>query len=58
MRPCKEDISQAIEIILITKLFSIEGDLWSTPYMTARSFLDKRCPLGGTGYIVKKRRLD
>ena len=39
---------------LITKLLSIEGDLWSTPYMTARSFLEKRCPLGGTGYIVRK----
>jgi cellulose synthase/poly-beta-1,6-N-acetylglucosamine synthase-like glycosyltransferase len=39
---------------LITKLLSIEGDLWSTPYMTARSYLEKRCPLGGTGYIVRK----
>jgi cellulose synthase/poly-beta-1,6-N-acetylglucosamine synthase-like glycosyltransferase len=39
---------------LLTKLLSIEGDLWSTPYMTARSFLDKRCGLGGTGYIVRK----
>lgn len=39
---------------MITKLLSIEGDLWSTPYMTARSFLEKRCPLGGTGYIVRK----
>jgi cellulose synthase/poly-beta-1,6-N-acetylglucosamine synthase-like glycosyltransferase len=39
---------------LITKLLSIEGDLWSTPYMTVRSFLEKRCPLGGTGYIVRK----
>jgi cellulose synthase/poly-beta-1,6-N-acetylglucosamine synthase-like glycosyltransferase len=35
-------------------LLSIEGDLWSTPYMTARSFLEKRCGLGGTGYIVKR----
>jgi cellulose synthase/poly-beta-1,6-N-acetylglucosamine synthase-like glycosyltransferase len=39
---------------LLTKLLSIEGDLWSTPYMTTRTFLDKRCGLGGTGYIVKK----
>lgn len=39
---------------LLTKLLSIEGDLWSTPYMTARSFLEKRCGLGGTGYIVRK----
>jgi cellulose synthase/poly-beta-1,6-N-acetylglucosamine synthase-like glycosyltransferase len=39
---------------ILTKLLSIEGDLWSTPYMTMRSFLDKRCGLGGTGYIVRK----
>jgi cellulose synthase/poly-beta-1,6-N-acetylglucosamine synthase-like glycosyltransferase len=39
---------------LITMLLSIEGDLWSTPYMTIRSFLGKRCPLGGTGYIIRK----
>jgi cellulose synthase/poly-beta-1,6-N-acetylglucosamine synthase-like glycosyltransferase len=39
---------------ILTKLLSIEGDLWSTPYMTARSFLEKRCGLGGTGYIVKR----
>lgn len=39
---------------LLTKLLSIEGDLWSTPYMTTRSFLDQRCGLGGTGYIVRK----
>jgi cellulose synthase/poly-beta-1,6-N-acetylglucosamine synthase-like glycosyltransferase len=39
---------------ILTKLLSIEGDLWSTPYMTARSFLEKRCGLGGTGYIVRK----
>ncbi|HEX9319046.1 MAG TPA: glycosyltransferase family 2 protein, partial [Nitrososphaeraceae archaeon] len=39
---------------ILTKLLSIEGDLWSTPYMTARSFLEKRCGLGGTGYIIRK----
>jgi cellulose synthase/poly-beta-1,6-N-acetylglucosamine synthase-like glycosyltransferase len=39
---------------MLTKLLSIEGDLWSTPYMTARSFLEKRCGLGGTGYIVRR----
>ena len=26
----------------ITRLLSIEGDLWSTPYMTARTALDQR----------------
>lgn len=39
---------------LLTKLLSIEGDLWSTPFMTVRSVLEKRCPLGGTGYIIRK----
>ena len=38
----------------ITRLLSIEGDLWSTPYMTARSFLYKQVYLGGTGFILKK----
>ena len=35
-------------------MLAIEGDLWSTPYMTARTFLDKRCGLGGTGYIIRR----
>jgi cellulose synthase/poly-beta-1,6-N-acetylglucosamine synthase-like glycosyltransferase len=39
---------------LITKMLAIEGDLWSTPYLTARASLDKRCGLGGTGYIIRK----
>lgn len=39
---------------LITKLLAIEGDIWSTPYLTARAFLDKRCGLGGTGYVIRK----
>jgi cellulose synthase/poly-beta-1,6-N-acetylglucosamine synthase-like glycosyltransferase len=38
----------------ITKLLSIEGDLWSTPYSTTRALLDQRCGLGGTGYIIRK----
>lgn len=38
----------------ITALASIEGDLWSTPFMTARSFLQKKVYLGGTGYIIRK----
>ncbi len=42
---------------LIARLLSLEGDLWSTPFMTARTFLDKRCGLGGTGYIVSKEIL-
>ncbi|HEU4446117.1 MAG TPA: glycosyltransferase family 2 protein [Nitrososphaeraceae archaeon] len=38
----------------ITKLLSIEGDLWSTPYMTTRSVLSKKVYLGGTGFIIRK----
>ncbi len=37
-----------------TRLLSIEGDLWSTPYMTVRSFLQKKVFLGGTGFIIRK----
>ncbi len=42
----------------LTKLLSIEGDLWSTPFMTTRSVLGKKCPLGGTGYIIRKDALE
>jgi cellulose synthase/poly-beta-1,6-N-acetylglucosamine synthase-like glycosyltransferase len=38
----------------ITKLLSIEGDLWSTPYMTVRSVFRKQVYLGGTGFIIRK----
>ena len=41
----------------VTRLLSIEGDLWSTPYMTARTALDQRGGLGGTGYILRKEIL-
>lgn len=37
----------------ITRMLAIEGDLWSTPFMTLRSLLTGRTPLGGTGYIIK-----
>ena len=39
---------------LITRLVSIEGDLWSTPYMTVRSLLQKKVFLGGTGFVIRK----
>jgi poly-beta-1,6-N-acetyl-D-glucosamine synthase len=42
---------------LVTKLLSLEGDLWSTPYMTTRGFIDKRGGLGGTGYIIRRNIL-
>jgi biofilm PGA synthesis N-glycosyltransferase PgaC len=37
----------------VTKLLALEGDLWSTPYMTTRSFLSQEVFLGGTGYIIR-----
>ncbi|MEO9319310.1 MAG: glycosyltransferase [Nitrososphaera sp.] len=42
---------------LLTRLLSLEGDLWSTPYMTLRDFFGRRTPLGGTGYIIKRLAL-
>lgn len=39
---------------LVTRLLALEGDLWSTPFMTIRTCIGRRCPLGGTGYIVRK----
>jgi cellulose synthase/poly-beta-1,6-N-acetylglucosamine synthase-like glycosyltransferase len=38
---------------LLTRLLSLEGDLWSTPYMTVRSLLGQKVFLGGTGYIIR-----
>jgi poly-beta-1,6-N-acetyl-D-glucosamine synthase len=43
---------------LITKLVALEGDLWSTPYMTVRNLLGKKVFLGGTGYIIRKDALN
>jgi cellulose synthase/poly-beta-1,6-N-acetylglucosamine synthase-like glycosyltransferase len=42
---------------LITQLLALEGDLFSVPYMTVKSLLDKRTALGGTGYIIRKEIL-
>jgi len=39
---------------LVTRMLSLEGDLWSTPFMCIRSFFGRRTPLGGTGYIIRK----
>jgi cellulose synthase/poly-beta-1,6-N-acetylglucosamine synthase-like glycosyltransferase len=38
----------------VTRMLALEGDLWSTPFMSIRSHFGRRCPLGGTGYIVRK----
>ena len=40
-----------------TKMLSLEGDMFSTPFMAVRHILDKRTPLGGTGSIIKKNPL-
>jgi cellulose synthase/poly-beta-1,6-N-acetylglucosamine synthase-like glycosyltransferase len=42
---------------IITQLLSLEGDLFSIPYMTIKTLLDKRTALGGTGYIIRKNIL-
>jgi len=42
---------------IITQLLALEGDLYSVPYMTVKSLLDKRTALGGTGYIIRKEIL-
>ena len=39
---------------LITRLFGLESDLFSYPYMNVRDFLSKRTPLGGTGFVIKR----
>jgi cellulose synthase/poly-beta-1,6-N-acetylglucosamine synthase-like glycosyltransferase len=41
----------------VTKMLSLEDDLWSDPIMTARTLLGRRCPLLGTGFIINKRVL-
>lgn len=38
----------------VTRMLALEGDLWSTPFMSIRSHFGRRTPLGGTGYIVRK----
>jgi cellulose synthase/poly-beta-1,6-N-acetylglucosamine synthase-like glycosyltransferase len=38
----------------VTKMLALEGDLWSTSFMSIRSHFGRRCPLGGTGYIIRK----
>jgi cellulose synthase/poly-beta-1,6-N-acetylglucosamine synthase-like glycosyltransferase len=45
------------EYNFITRMLSLEGDLWSTPFMTSRGVRTKRVGLGGTGYIVRKDAL-
>jgi cellulose synthase/poly-beta-1,6-N-acetylglucosamine synthase-like glycosyltransferase len=38
----------------VTRMLAMEGDLWSTPFMTIRSHFGRRTPLGGTGYMARK----
>ena len=39
---------------LLSRLLALEGDLFSFPFMAVRSFLSRRTPLGGTGFIINK----
>src|SRR3712207_6404648 len=36
----------------VTRMLALEGDLWSTPFMTIRTCIGRRCPLGGTGLLA------
>jgi cellulose synthase/poly-beta-1,6-N-acetylglucosamine synthase-like glycosyltransferase len=38
----------------LTKMMSMEDDLWQEPIMTARTIFGERCPLLGTGFIIRK----
>jgi len=42
----------------LTKMLSLEGYMFSTPFMAVRHFLDKRTPLCGTGFILSKQILE
>ena len=42
----------------LTKMLSLEGYMFSTPFMAVRHFLDKRTPLCGTGFILDKKILE
>lgn len=42
----------------LTKMLSLEGYMFSTPFMAVRHFLDKRTPLCGTGFILSKTILE
>lgn len=41
----------------VTKMLSLEDDLWSDPIMTIRTLLGRRCPLLGSGFMIKKHVL-
>jgi cellulose synthase/poly-beta-1,6-N-acetylglucosamine synthase-like glycosyltransferase len=38
----------------LTRLMAMEDDLWQEPILTVRSIMGKRCPLLGTGFILRK----
>ena len=50
-------VSSNSDYSLQTKMLSLEGDMFSTPFMAFRHKVDKRTPLGGTGSILKKTAL-
>ena len=38
----------------VTRMMAMEEDLWQEPILTARAVLGNRCPLLGTGYVMRK----
>jgi cellulose synthase/poly-beta-1,6-N-acetylglucosamine synthase-like glycosyltransferase len=38
----------------LTRMMAMEDDLWSEPILTTRTITGKRCPLLGTGFIIRK----
>jgi cellulose synthase/poly-beta-1,6-N-acetylglucosamine synthase-like glycosyltransferase len=38
----------------VTKMMAMEDDLWQEPIMTTRTIFGERCPLLGTGFIIRK----
>lgn len=42
----------------LTRIMAMEDDLWQEPIMTTRTVFGERCPLLGTGFIIRKDVLE
>lgn len=42
---------------MITRLLTVEGDLYSEVFWSVKNYFDKRVPLGGTGLVINKNIL-
>ncbi len=38
----------------LTRMLSLEDDIWFSPFSTTRSIFGRRCSLAGTGFIIRK----